>query len=55
MGAKAASKLILEPEAPIIGIPGTNSETTQDNAAKTAAKAILREDISALTMRMAPV
>ena len=24
MGAKAASKLILEPEAPIIGIPGTN-------------------------------
>lgn len=45
MGAKATSKLILEPEAPIIGIPGTNSETIQESAAKIAIKATFRADM----------
>jgi len=45
IGANAASKLILEPEAPIIGIPGINSDTIHDKAAKIAAKAISLADI----------
>jgi hypothetical protein len=44
MGASDASKLMLDPEAPIIGIPGTNSETIHDKAAKIAVKAISRAD-----------